>query len=131
MSKPIVESGLAILNNFGGRNRYIIALGVYGWTKLMVWADHLEDALDEAGDWIEEHEPGHFCDDQVREAYESLVNEEPLLWLTDEAKEKAWQIAEEDTIQVCSGNHYLHSWEVAILCENPTRKQILQIQGRL
>ena len=31
------------------KGRYVLAFGAYGWTRLMVWASSLEDALIEQG----------------------------------------------------------------------------------
>lgn len=30
------------------KHRYILSFGAYGWTRLMVWANSVGDALDEA-----------------------------------------------------------------------------------
>ncbi len=106
------------------RHRYILAFGAYGWTRLMVWANSLDDALEEAGDWIEEHAPGLFCDEQVREAYEEALTE-------GKSEEEAQEEAEVDTTSVCSGNHYLLSWEWMILAEDPSRAQVLELMGRV
>ncbi len=131
MSKKIVvgesvgSNEIAIVNP-GDRDRasrFILCFGAYGWTKLMVWADHLEDALDEAVDWIAEHAPGLLADDQVNEEYNRLVAE-------GVSEEDAQEAASMDT--TCAGNsgHYLLSWEWGIVVENPTRAQVLELMGR-
>ena len=95
------------------RERYVLWFGACAPTYVMAWG-HLEDALEAAADWLEEHAPGQFCDDAVREEYE-LARAEGLS--EDEAQERA----EQDTMSVCSGNHYLTSWEWGIALENPSR----------
>lgn len=50
------------------RHRYILWFGAYGWTRLMVWANSVSDALDEAADWMEENAPGLLDDNTVMEA---------------------------------------------------------------
>jgi hypothetical protein len=103
--------------------RYVLAFGAYGWTVLMVWANSLEDALDEAVDWIAEHEPGLLADEEVADEYRRLVAE-------GMPEEEAAEEAAVDT--TCAGNagHYLHSWEWSIVAENPTRAAVLALMGR-
>jgi asparagine synthetase A len=95
------------------RSRYVFAFGAYGDTLVMAWGS-LDDALEAAADWIEEHAPGIFHDDAVREEYE-LARAEGL------SEEKAQERAEQDMTSVCSGNHYIPSWEWTIVFENPDR----------
>jgi hypothetical protein len=106
------------------RNRYILGFGgPYGYSKvLMVWANGLDSALDEAVDWLAEHAPGLLCDDEVARIFHEEVAEH--------GEEKAQEIATQDT--TCAGNcsNYLRSEDWAIVAENPTREQILELQGR-
>lgn len=116
-------------------HRFILSFGAYGSTLLMVWARSLDDALQECGDWIEEHAPGLFCDDSVQEAYEEALEEackacgcdtaEPC----DDCRESAWGASETDVTHLDNG-HYLPSWEWGIYAENPTRKEVLALLGR-
>ena len=105
------------------KHRYILCFGAYGWTKLMVWANHLEDALDEAIDYIADNYPGLLCDDTVAEEYNRLVADgmDP-----DKAHEEA------TVDNTCGGNcgHYINSWEWGIVAEDPTREEIKQLQDR-
>lgn len=115
------------------RQRYVLWFGAYGSTRLVVWANHLEDALDEAVDWIEEHAPGLLADEQVREAYVEALAEAAANGEDPEDEDMiaaAQQVAERDT--TCAGNHgrYINSWEWGIVAENPTRADILELQGR-
>lgn len=105
------------------RHRYILAFGAYGWTRLMVWANSLDDALDEAVDWIADNEPGLLVDETVQYAYNFAIGEG-----VDE--DEARELAEADT--TCAGNagHYLASWEWHVLAEVPSRAEVLALQGR-
>lgn len=104
-------------------HRYIFACGAYGDTLLMVWANSLEAALDEAVDWIADHEPGLLVDDAVNDAYrEGIAN--------GLSEEEAQEQAEIDTTCAGSSGHYLNSWEWTIVVEDPTRDDVLRIQGR-
>lgn len=101
-------------------NRYVIAFGAYGWTVCLVWADHLEDALDECFDWAEDNAPGLFCDDSVNEEYNRAIAE-------GKSEDEAYEKSTVDTI--CAGNygHYMPAWEVHLVCENPDRKTLKEI----
>ena len=105
------------------RHRYILAFGAYGDTRLMVWANSIEDALDESIDWIVEHAPGLLCDEQVAEEYNRLIAE-------GKSAGEAQEESEADT--TCGGNcgNRILSWEWCIVAEDPTREEILRIQGR-
>jgi hypothetical protein len=102
------------------KNRFILQFGAYGQTSLMVWADNLQEALDESIDWIAENEPGLLCNEQVEEAFKEALAE-------GKSEEEAWEISEQDTI--CGGNcgNRILSWEWGILAENPSKAQIKEI----
>jgi|SRR5579885_1392820 len=99
------------------RHRYVLCFGAYGWTKCLVWANSLDDALDECVDWIADNAPGLLCDDQVNEEYHRAIAE-------GKSEEEAQEEATIDT--TCAGNngHYLLSWEWGICAEDPTTKEI-------
>lgn len=99
------------------RHRYILWFGAYGTTRLMIYANSLNDALDEGIDWIAKHEPGLLADNQVHEEYNRLIAK-------GKSEEEAQEEASVDTI--CGGNagNYLHSWEWGIVAEDPTRAEI-------
>ncbi len=105
------------------RHRYILAFGAYGRTRLMVWANSLENALDEAIDWIVDNKPGLLGDEQVHEAYSEALAE-------GKSEEEAIEEAEVGTTCGCNEGHYILSWEWTILAEDPTRAQVLELQGR-
>lgn len=100
------------------RHRFILAFGAYADTSLMVWADSVDDALDECVDWIAEHAPGLLADEAVADEYQRGIAE----GLDEEAAQDAATV---DT--TCAGNcgHYLHSWEWSVVSEDPSRAFIL------
>lgn len=105
------------------RNRYLLAFGAYGWTLLLVWANSLDDALDECVDWIAEKKPGLLCNEQVKGAFEAAKAE----GLSDE---KAHEQATCDMTSAGNYSDYIASWEWGIVAENPSRADILEILGR-
>lgn len=102
------------------RHRFVLAFGAYGWTQVMVWANSLDDALDEAVDYIADHEPGLLADDAVAEEYERAIAE-------GKSEGEAQEEATVDT--TCAGNngHYLNSWEWTIVAEDPERDELKAI----
>ncbi len=91
---------------------YVFYFGAYGDTKLMVWGDSLDSALDEAIDWLVDNAPGHIVD--VAEEYERLCEEYGPLLLTDEVRQQLQEEAEVDT--TCGGNcgNRINSWEWSV-----------------
>lgn len=104
------------------RNRFVLCFGAYGETKLVVWADHLHDALDDAIDWMVENAPGLLCDDEVSEAYQEAIEE-------GKSEEEAHEIACEDTTQGGNCGNYILSHEWGVLSENPSKDQLREICG--
>ncbi len=105
------------------RNRYVLWFGAYGTTLMLVWANHLDDALDECIDYIADPKNGlleHLADDAVHEAYNEAIR-------NGTSVDEAYEWAEQDT--TCGGNcgHYLMSREWGLVVENPTRKELLTI----
>lgn len=105
------------------KHRYILSFGAYGDTLLMVWANSLDDALDECVDWIADNAPGLLADEQVTEAYNEAI-------AAGMSEEDAQAEAETDTTSAGGYGHYILSWEWAIVAEDPDRATILDIQGR-
>ncbi len=105
------------------QHRYILAFGMYGWTRLMVWANSLDDALDEAVDYLREHAPGHISTDFVNEEYKSNCE-------SGMDQEEAWEAATED--MTCAGNYgdYIGSDEWKVIAEDPSREEVLRLLGR-
>ena len=121
------------------KSRFVLCFGAYGWTKLLVWADDLGDALDGAIDWIADNAPGLLCNDQVaedyREALARLTEENAALPEEERRSEEdleseAYDESTEDT--TCGGNagdHILsHEW--CIMAEDPSREDLLQVMDR-
>jgi len=101
------------------RHRFILWFGACGTTRLMVWANGLESALDACVDWIADHAPGLLADEQVTDEYNRLRAENPSA--SDE-----WCQEQATVDTTCAGNagHYLLSWEWGIVAEDPTRAEI-------
>lgn len=100
------------------RNRWILWFGQN--TRLMVWGNSLDVALDEAIDWIADNAPGLLADDAVAAEYAAAMAE----GLTEE---EAIERAEADTTIGGNYGHYVHSWEWGITAENPTRAEVLEL----
>jgi hypothetical protein len=104
------------------RHRYLLSFGAYGWTRLLVWANSLDDAFDVACEYLHGHAPGLLADDAVQAEYLAAVAE-------GYDDERAQELAEVDTTRSSDG-HYVHSWEWTLSAKNPTRAFLLQLQGR-
>lgn len=105
------------------RSRFIMQFGPYGDTLLMVWADHLQDALDESIDWLVEHEPGLLCDGEVANAYCDAIAE-------GHTRDDAYEISLQDVTIGGNCGNCIASHEWGVRAENPSRADILAIQGR-
>src|SRR6187549_2313364 len=70
------EKRTSIANEPGdGDECFRFYFGAYGETKLDVFADHLEDALELAFEWLDEHAPGHLVsigEDELKESAKEL-----------------------------------------------------------
>jgi hypothetical protein len=106
------------------RHNYVLAFGAYGDTLLRVWGNSLDDALDEAVDWIADHAPGLLADDEVNDEYKRLVSE-------GMSEEEAQEEATVDTTTAGNAGNYLHSSEWTVVVEDPSRADIFEIQRRL
>lgn len=101
--------------------RFVLAFGAYGRTVCLVWADHLEDALDECIDWAKDNAPGLFCDDSVNEEYNRAIAE-------GKSEDEAYEKSTVDTI--CAGKRhcrYMLAGDVHLVCENPDRQTLKEI----
>lgn len=105
------------------KHNYVLAFGAYGDTVLRVWANGLENAFDIAFDWLADNKPGKFFDEAVTEEYERAISE-------GLSEEEAIERAELDMTRAGDAGHYLPSWECQIVAENPTREEVLRLQGR-
>ncbi len=70
----------------------------FGWdpTEVLVYADHLEEALEIAVDWLVDNAPGRLSTDYVNEEYKRLIAE-------GKSVEEAQQEAEMDMTYVDPG----------------------------
>lgn len=105
---------------------WVLCFGAYGWTRLLVYASSLESALDECVDWIADNAPGLLCSDQVTEAFDSYMAENP-----EASEEEGMEYAGVD--MTCAGNagDYIASWEWCVALENASPKQIADyVHGR-
>jgi hypothetical protein len=120
--------------NFSDRhwtsNRFILCFGAYGDTRLMVWANHLEDALDECVDWISENAPGLLCNEQVNEAYREWLDEnaEDPSDPSEDEQNSAYEYSLEDVTTAGNAGDHILSYEWGIVAENPTREQIKELR---
>jgi len=105
------------------KHRFVLAFGAYGWTVCLVWANHLEDALDECIDWIADNKPGLLYDEAVQRAFQAAIAK---------GKSEEDAIAEAETDMTCAGNNgrYIASWDWTILAEDPDRKTLKEIVTR-
>jgi hypothetical protein len=123
-----LESGSRTIHNVNASDRdwaahnFIFGFGAYGDTLVRAWGRGVEDALEHAMEWIADHEPGILANEAVQDEYKRALAE-------GKSEEEAIEEAEVDTTQDGSGN-YVNSWEWTIVAEDPTREQVLQIQGR-
>lgn len=97
---------------------FVLCFGAYGWTKLMVWENNLQDALDTAVDWIAEHAPGLLCTNEVNTAH----NEAMASGMTEE---EAWDSSEIDVTRAGNCGDCISSSEWGISLENPTRAELV------
>ena len=99
---------------------YILWFGAYGTTRLLVYARHLSDALDECIDWIGDNAPGLLCNEQVNETYNEAMAE-------GLSEEEAFERASEDTTVGGNCGDHILSWEWGIVAEDPTPAEIAAI----
>lgn len=99
------------------RHRYILWFGAYGDTRILVWENSLQDALDACLDEIEDRWPGLLCDDAVKEAYDEAIAE-------GKTQEEAWEISEMDTTTGGNTGLHINSWEWGMIAEDPNRATI-------
>jgi hypothetical protein len=118
---------------------FLIALGAYGWTRILVYADHLEDAIDEVAEWCVKHAPGHIMqegDEYLTELRKEACEDAGLVWPPPSPGDSdlmqpyysAFEGAEADLMYTESG--YLTSHEVHLVAENPSKKDLIEMYNR-
>jgi len=119
------EKRVPIANEPGdGDDCFRFYFGAYGSTLLDVFADHLEDALEQAFEWLDDNAPGHLVnvgETELKESAEELgydyaqAVQSAQDGIEDETLEAIREHAEQDLTQ-CSHTtlkhgQYLLSWE--------------------
>ncbi len=107
------------------RHRYILWFGAYGTTRFLVWANGLDDALDECVDYMAEAKNGmlgHIYDNEVFAAYKEAL-------AAGKTEEEAQDYASEDMTQAGNYGNYIASWEWGIVAEDPDRATIKALQA--
>jgi len=102
------------------KHRYILWFDACGSTRIMIWANGLDSAIDEAVDYLADNAPGLLADADVFEEYNRLI-------ANGMSEEEAQEGAEIDT--TCAGNfgHYLNSGEWGIVAEDPSRATVKEL----
>lgn len=105
------------------RNTFVLWFGQFGNVHAVIYADGIEDALEEGMEYIADERPGLLCNESVREEYQRLHREfvaehgrEPADGSRDE--DHLREEAEADTTMDGQGN-YISSDEWGIDTENP------------
>jgi hypothetical protein len=113
---PIVNPGDAEWKD----TLFELQFGAYGSTRLYVWADHLEDAFEEAVEWLDENAPGHLINLTTADLKEA-AKDEGITWQShwpdwgDPDFEKVIERAEADLTLIghttLKHGQYVASWE--------------------
>jgi hypothetical protein len=112
------------------RHRYVLWFGACGPTRVMVWANSLDDAIEIAAEWLADHAPGNLIPIWGEE-HKGLIAEAcsdrgvdfaTFDGLDDDAKSAITTDAEADLSMTESG--FLTAYEWGIDMEDPTRAQL-------
>jgi len=126
--KPAGSKGLIFLNPASkdyAKHRYILWFDAHAPTYFVVWADSLQDAIDEVADeWMEKNAPGWFMDEPIEENYKEALEEG-----MDEGQ--AQEHATVDMTPVGGYGRYISSEDWGIEAEDPSRERILELQESL
>ncbi len=98
----------------GDGDLYRFFFGAYGDYAVMVWAYSVEDALEEAADYLKEHAPGLLVNDaELKELFEEAKGEiEGFDPEDDDMVRQAWEAATEDLTYTESGHIASYEWFV-------------------
>ncbi len=99
---------------------------------LLIYANSLEDALDEGIDWVVDNRPGYLADNAVAEAYEELRAEFVATNNREPEDEEQWALMEESEQDTTSGGNAgnripSENWGVEL--EDPTEHELLVFTG--
>lgn len=113
---------------------YVLQFGAYGWTQLHVYADSLEDALEECAEWLADHAPGLIVKSDSAEYNELMAEacaERNLPWPIPENAGpgfayEPYHDAEDAAMTDHTRTEYgwIPSWEWGIALEDPTTEQL-------
>ena len=107
------------------KHRYVLWFDAHAPTYFVVWADSLQDAVDEVADeWMEKNAPGWFQDEQIEESFKEGI-EEGL------SEEDAQEQATADMSPVGGYGRYISSEDWGVEAEDPSREQILELEEHL
>jgi hypothetical protein len=113
------------------RHRFVLHFGAYGWTRLMVCADSLDDAIEIAAEHLAAYAPGHVMKmwgDEHKGLIKDVCEEKGIAFpdgfeaLEDEVKNAICDEAEADLTRTESG--FLTSYEWGVSLEDPTRAEL-------
>lgn len=115
--------------------RYVLWVGMIAPNFYLIYADSLEDAMAELGDYLADYDPGMlFSPEEINEEYESaiqdLADEYDLspeeVRMNDRLAEIAFDEATTD-LTLLGDNHWIHGDEWGIVAENPSDKELIAI----
>ncbi len=138
-SSSVGERHIIIVNpndaNFY-RHSYVLWTSNGGFSTadyLLIYANSLDDALDEMIDWIAENRPGHLANEMVAEQYKELEDAwtaaNPGEELDDETRWAMMEQAEEDTTSGGNANDRIFSENWGIALEDPSPRDLLLFSG--
>ena len=118
----------------GRTQRFVLWFGACAPTQVLVYADNLEDALEDAAQEIDDRGwKGLFTEPDYEDAFRDLQRDGKIpagitmedIRTCDKYSELVLQAAEEDLTYTESG--YIASWEWGVVAEDPSREELLKI----
>jgi hypothetical protein len=112
------------------RHRYVLSFGAVGTTHLLVWGNGLDDALEEAAEYLADNAPGHIMrhdSDELGELLNEAMGELYPQYDSFEAltSELQWACEEKATADLTHTEAgYLTSYEWFVTLEDPTRAEL-------
>ena len=110
------------------RHRYILWFGACGATYVLVYANSLDDALEEAADWLADNAPGHLTthsSGELKDLYTESLNDWRQEHEGEPSEEDEWRIQEDATADLTyTEAGWLTSYEWGISGEDLTPAEI-------
>lgn len=120
-------------NSYTKNSVFAFQFGAYGGTRVLVFeqADHIDSALEAAGEWLSEHAPGHLSD--LEQEYKDALEEAKAELGADaeELEERAQEIAETDMTYTESGWLNSSEWTVDELSRGDLYQVALYVAAAL